>query len=192
MCSGLWFRNGLDYSPTVPGSDAQGKVTAERDRPLHFMGVEGTAQWSRMILRLRVLQLIPPYVRSEPSLPDSREGFVARSDLKRNTPPRRISDLLGVERRHAVSWIHQLLWTRFFLSTSICMLTSSSPLSQPLKYLSIFCSGFGSKQANKPRRTGEDNLGFFKLSGWAQDEAAMVWKFPSLSKPRGCNPHLGW
>lgn len=129
------------------------------------MEVEGTAQRSTMILRLRVLQLIPPYVRSDLSHPASREGFAARSDLKGNTPPRSISDMLGVERRHALSWIHQLLWTRFFLSMSICMLTSPSPLSQQLKNHLLFCSGFGNKQANKPRRTGEDNLCFFKLSG---------------------------
>lgn len=141
-----------------------------RDRPLHFMEVEGTAQQSRMILRLRVLQLIPQYVRSELSLPDSREGFAAGSDLKGNTPPRSISDLLWVERRQALSWIHQLLWTRFFLSTSICMLTSPSPLSQQLKYLSVFCSGFGSKQAIKPRTTGEEEpvflQAFWLSTGW--------------------------
>lgn len=163
-----------------------------RDRPLHFMEVEGTAQRSRMILRLRVLQLIPPYVRSELSLPDSREGFAAGSDLKGTPHP-------GVSQT-CCEWREGRLYLGFinsFGQDSSC----PRPYACWLPRVPCFSNwsisqssapALGANKQSSPGRLVRRNLCFFKLSGWAQDEAAMVWKFPSLSKPRGCNPHLGW
>lgn len=146
------------------------------------MEVGVTAKQPIMIWRLSVLQLIPLCVRPELSHPDSREGFVARGYLRRRTPPWSISDLLGVERRHASSWIHHLLSTRLFLSTSMCLLTPPECLSRQLTWLSLSCSGCGGKQQTSPGGLVRRKKCFLKLSSWAQ--MRLLWSkslCPSLN-----------